>query len=51
MRLSQWFVAGVFLLEVGAGIAYASQRQWKMAGVWLCVGLANFFMLLLDEAK
>lgn len=51
MTLSGTLVAVITLLQVGAGLAYLWQGQWKLAGVWVFVGIANFFMILLDRAQ
>jgi len=51
MSVSFWFVVAVAVLEGCAGVAYLWQGQWKLAGVWLAVGLANGFMAALDGSK
>ncbi len=51
MRWSLLFVCAITTLEFAAGISYACQRQWKLAGVWFFVAVANVFMALLDGEK
>lgn len=49
MTIAQLFVIAVAALEVGAGLAYLYQKQYGLAGVWACVGLANVFMFAIDR--
>lgn len=49
MTIAQLFVITIATLEVGAGVAYLWQGNWKLAGVWACVGIANIFMYLIDR--
>ena len=35
------FVSVIIMAELGAALSYALQRQWKLAGMWLCYALAN----------
>ena len=51
MTWSLVLVWAVCVLQIGAGVAYAVQGQWKLGCVWGFVGIANVFMALLDKAK
>lgn len=51
IRWSLYLVAAIATLEIAAGLAYLVQGQWKLAGVWICVGLGNVFMTMLDGAQ
>lgn len=48
MRFLIAFVGVVYCL---IGIGYAIQRKWNNAGVWICYGLANYFLYQLDGAE
>ncbi len=32
----------VAVLELAAGIVYIFYKDWRLAAVWVCVGIANF---------
>lgn len=49
MTRATLLVWAVCLLQIGAGLAYAAQRQWHLAGVWFFVGVANVCLALMDN--
>jgi hypothetical protein len=49
MSGSTWLVAGVMILEIGAGIAYGIQQKWVLCLVWTGYGVASVGLLLIGE--
>jgi hypothetical protein len=47
MKLGDVFVTGIVLLQASASLAYAWQRNYREAGVWLFAALSNAAYLTL----